>query len=162
MNYRMIIADDEPMLIQLIKKLGCFEQLGIQIVDECHDGEEACQSIQENKPDFVLTDIQMPVYDGLEIVEKTRQILPDTLFVLISGYRVFEYARSAIQLNVVDYLLKPVTAEQLNTVLERLCRLTDEKRRQAADEASFHSLRNAEQKQKTQVLTISSFLNGLE
>lgn len=150
MSYRMIIADDEYMLIQLVKKLGRFDELGIQIIDECHDGEEACQSILKHHPDFVLTDIQMPVYDGLEIVEKVRQVYPDTLFVLISGYRVFEYARSAIQLNVVDYLLKPVNADQLNAVLERLCRLTDEKRQQANDEVVFHSMKDAERQQKCQ------------
>ena len=108
MEYRMIIADDEDMLIRLIRKLGRFEALGIEIIDECHDGEEAYQSILKNRPDFVLTDIQMPVLDGLEMIEKVQPSVPDTLFVLISGFRYFEYARTAIKLNAVDYLLKPI------------------------------------------------------
>lgn len=148
MGYRMIIADDEEMLIQLIKKLGRFEELGIEIVDECHDGEEAYRSILKHCPDFVLTDIQMPVLDGLEMISQVQRSVPDTLFVLISGYRYFEYARSAIQLSVVDYLLKPVNEEQLNQLLTRLCRLTDERRRQKMDSETLQNFRDTETKEK--------------
>ena len=152
MNYRMIIADDEEMLIRLIKKLGRFEALGIEIVDECHDGEEAYRSILEHRPDFVLTDIQMPLLDGLEMIERVQPAVPDTLFVLISGYRYFEYARTAIQLSAVDYLLKPVNGEQLNLLLERLCRLTDERRRQRQDSQSLKSFQDSASQEQSNAL----------
>lgn len=147
-GYRMIIADDEEMLIRLIRKLGHFEELGIEVVDECRDGEQAYESILRNRPDFVLTDIQMPVMDGLEMINKVRQAEPEILFVLLSGYRYFEYAQNAIRLNVADYLLKPVDESQLNHVLERLCRLTDERRRRENDRDSFRQIQSSRMQQK--------------
>ncbi len=148
MSYRMIIADDEKMLIQLVRKLGHFEQLGIEIIDECYDGESALESILKNRPDFVLSDIQMPVYDGLELIERVNRKEPDILFVLLSGYRYFEYARSAIQLNVVDYLLKPVEEQQLNEILYKVCRLVDQKRLASQDRASLESYQSAEEENR--------------
>lgn len=130
MEYRMIIADDEPKIIQLIRQLGHWEELGISIIDECCDGEIAFKSIVENKPDFVLSDIKMPVYDGIQLIEKTREQNLDTLFILLSGYRHFDYARNAIQLNVMDYLLKPIDEKQLNETLEKVCRRIDQIREQ--------------------------------
>lgn len=148
MGYRMIIADDEEMLIRLIRKLGHFEELGIEVVDECRNGEQAYESILRHRPDFVLTDIQMPVMDGLEMINKVRQVEPEILFVLLSGYRYFEYAQNAIRLNVADYLLKPVDEAQLNHILERLCRLTDERRRRENDQDSFRRMRDSRKQEK--------------
>ena len=127
MKYRVIIADDERKILQLIKKLGHWEKLGIEIVDECHNGQEALESILRHRPDIVLSDIKMPVYDGIRLIEKTREQGLDTFFILLSGYRHFEYARSAIQLNVMDYLLKPIDEAQLNDTLEKVCKRIDQK-----------------------------------
>ncbi len=126
MSYRVIIADDEPKLLQLIKILGHWEQYDIEIVDECRDGLQTLESIRRHRPDFVLSDIKMPGLDGIELIEETRKAGIDSLFILISGYRHFEYARSAIALNVVDYLLKPVDEEKLNKTLEKVCRQLDQ------------------------------------
>mgnify|MGYP002859052876 FL=1 len=142
MGYRMIIADDESMLIELIKRLGKFTEYGIEIVDECYDGEATYESIVTNRPDFVLTDIQMPAMDGLEMIERARRVAPETLFVLLSGYRYFEYAQSAVKLNVVDYLLKPVDEDRLNAILVRLCQMTDERRRETSDREELRSIRD--------------------
>ena len=119
MKYRLVIADDENKIIQLIKQLGHWEELNIEIVDECTNGRTAYESIREKKPDLVLSDIKMPVYDGIELIQKLRDEGIDPFFILLSGYRHFEYARSAIQLNVIDYLLKPIDEEQLNRTLKR-------------------------------------------
>lgn len=126
MRYRCIIADDEKKIIQLIKQLGNFKELEIEIVDECNNGRQVFDSIMEKKPDFVLSDIKMPIFDGIQLIEKVREQNLDTLFILLSGYRHFEYARSAIQLNVMDYLLKPIDEEQLNETLEKVCRKIDQ------------------------------------
>lgn len=122
MGYRVIIADDEPKLLMLIKQLGHWEEYGIEIVDECYDGKSTLESIRKNRPDFVLSDIKMPDLDGIELMEAARKEGIESLFVLISGYRHFEYARSAIALNVVDYLLKPIDEEQLNKTLDKVCK----------------------------------------
>ena len=130
MSYRIVIADDEPKIIQLIRQLGHWEEFGIEIIAECSDGEQAFRCILEKQPDFVLSDIKMPVFDGIELIQKTREHGMDTLFVLLSGYRHFEYARSAIQLNVMDYLLKPIDEKQLNETLDKVCRQVDQLRTQ--------------------------------
>ncbi len=130
MSYRIIIVDDEPKLVQLVRQLGHWEELHIEIVDECHNGEEAFASIVEKTPDFVLSDIKMPGCDGIELIQRVRDANLDPLFVLLSGYRHFEYARSAIQLNVMDYLLKPIDEEQLNETLKKVCARVDLQRLQ--------------------------------
>lgn len=128
MAYKVIIADDEPKMLKLIKMLGHWDEYQIEIVDECRSGRQTLESIRKNKPDFVLSDIKMPDLDGIGLIEKTRKEGIESLFILISGYRHFEYARSAIALNVVDYLLKPINEEQLNATLEKVCRKVEQKR----------------------------------
>jgi two-component system response regulator YesN len=143
MGYRVIIADDEPKIIELIRQLGHWEELGIEIIEECHTGRQAYESIIEKCPDFVLSDIKMPGYDGIELIRKVRERNPDPLFVLISGYRHFEYARSAISLNVIDYLLKPIDAVQLNETLTRVCRRIDQLRSEKEEQAEISQLKDA-------------------
>lgn len=71
--YKAIIADDENKICQLIMTMGNWEELGIKVVDICHSGDEALKSIQVNAPDIVLTDIRMPVYDGLQIINRVNE-----------------------------------------------------------------------------------------
>ena len=65
MNYRVIIADDETKILQLIRLLGKWDEYGIEIVDECHDGRATLENIKRNRPDFVISDIKMPELDGI-------------------------------------------------------------------------------------------------
>lgn len=130
MKYKIVIVDDERKILQLIKKLGHWDELGIEIAGECRNGKEAFESIMEKDPDIVLSDIKMPIYDGIQLIEKVRRQDKDTFFILLSGYRHFEYARSAIQLNVMDYLLKPINEQQLNETLQKVCKKVELKRRQ--------------------------------
>lgn len=90
---KAVIADDEPKIIELIRLLGNWEKYGIEIVDECHDGISALESIRKHKPDLVLSDIKMPDLDGLDLIRITREEQIESRFILISGYRHFEYAR---------------------------------------------------------------------
>lgn len=137
MKYRILIADDEVKIIQLIQKLGHWEELDMEIVAVCDDGEDAYCAILKLKPDIVLTDIKMPVVDGIEMIQKTKEANIHTHFIVISGFRHFEYARSAIQLGVVDYLLKPLDEVQLNRTLEKTCRLIDSERQQEDKQAKL-------------------------
>lgn len=148
MSYRLIIADDEPKIIELIRQLGQWQELGIEIIDECHTGKQAYESIIKNKPDFVLSDIKMPGYDGIELIRKVREIDPVPLFVLISGYRHFEYARSAVSLNVMDYLLKPIDEKQLNETLVRVCRRIDQLRTRKQQEEEMVSIKEEKKRQE--------------
>ena len=120
--YRAIIVDDELKVCELIQMLGDWERFGIQIIDICHDGEDAMKSIFKNSPDIVITDIRIPVYDGLELIKQTKSAGLETIFIIISGFRHFEYAHRAMQYGIVDYLLKPIDQKELNDTLEKTCR----------------------------------------
>lgn len=125
MSYKILIADDEEKIVQLICQLGHWADLDIEITAICTDGEQAFERIQDIQPDIVLTDIKMPVYDGIQLIEMTKALGLNTIFIVISGYKYFEYAKSAIQLGVMDYLLKPLEEGELNQTLERACRQAD-------------------------------------
>lgn len=139
MGYRLLIADDEKKIIQLIKELGHWDKLGIEIVAECQEGWEALEKISELRPDIVLTDIKMPEMDGLEIIRRAMEQEKHPFFIVLSGYRYFEYARNAIQLGVEDYLLKPIDETALNEALWKVCRKIDAERDKEQDMGQLRS-----------------------
>lgn len=118
MSYSIVVAEDEPAaaayLCEMIEKTCP----AFTLAACAGDGQEALALSVLHKPDLVLTDIRMPVMDGLELVKRLRQTLPDTLAIVVSGFQDFEYARSALQFGAVNYLLKPVSPTSLGAALE--------------------------------------------
>ena len=114
---KVIIADDEPRICKLIEKLINWEELEMEVIKVASNGVETLEYIKEFNPDIVITDIRMPGYDGLEIIERTRKFNLDTEFIIISGYSEFEYAKKAINYKVNGYLLKPINKEELENAL---------------------------------------------
>ena len=88
--YKAVLADDEPKICQLILELGDWKRFGIEVAAVCKDGEEAFESICRIRPDIVLTDIRMPVYDGLELIRRVTEAGLHPAFIIISGYKYFE------------------------------------------------------------------------
>lgn len=117
---RVIVADDEYKVCQLICQLIHWDALGMQLVGTASNGIEALQMIEAEKPDLVLTDIRMPGYDGMELLKRARLANPAMEFIIISGYSQFEYAQTAIRYGVSDYILKPVNEEALNATLQKV------------------------------------------
>lgn len=120
MKYTVVVAEDEELLLNnLVQKIqkadGEFEVIG-----QAQTGSQAYEIIQKSNPDVVITDIRMPVMDGITLLTKVREQFPLTKFVITSGFSDFEYARSAIALKVTDYLLKPVDPEELSNVLLKI------------------------------------------
>ena len=140
---RVIVADDEYKVCQLICQLIHWDALGMQLVGTASNGIEALQMIEAEKPDLVLTDIRMPGYDGMELLKRARLLNPNMEFIIISGYSHFEYAQTAIRYGVSDYILKPVNEEALNATLQKV--------RQRYLEHQAEAEENREQK-KQQVL----------
>ena len=95
---RVIIADDEPRICRLILSLIKWDKLGMEVVGTAHNGVEALDLIQAKAPHIVITDVRMPGYDGLEMIERAKQSNPDLEFILISGYEEFAYAQKAMSL----------------------------------------------------------------
>lgn len=118
-NYRMILVDDEDDVRgRILSKIN--EDSGFTVVGKAGNGYDAIDLIEKYKPHVVLTDIKMPFINGIELAKIIRRDYPTTKVAFISGYDEFEYAREAIELNVVSYLMKPVTSEDINSFLAKL------------------------------------------
>ncbi len=114
----LIIVDDEYNIIELVRKL--IECPDIEITGEALNGGDAYRLVCEKRPDILITDIRMPGCSGIELIEKVKAEFPETDIIVISGYRDFEYAHSALKFGVQEYLLKPIKKAELNSILNKL------------------------------------------
>lgn len=125
---KVLIVDDEAYICKLIENLIDWNDLGMWITGVANDGLTAYEMLAEHRPDIVISDIRMAGFDGIELIQHAREAGLDTNFVFISGYRHFEYVKSAMKYGAVDYLLKPINKEELTRVLlhikERLAERT--------------------------------------
>lgn len=117
---KTLIIDDETIVIEGLKKLIKWTELGFELIGSAANGVEGVQKAGELKPDLIIADIRMPGLDGLSMIEKIKKENKDTIFVIMSGYSNFEYAKKALKLGVVDYLEKPATIQNVTTMLERV------------------------------------------
>lgn len=130
---KVMIADDEERICQLIEALIDCDALHMEIVGVAHNGLEACDLVNKRKPDILITDIRMPGYSGLELIEKIKAGEEAPEIIIISGYAHFAYAQTAIKFGVGDYLLKPINKEELTGTLQKLGERIRERRRRAED-----------------------------
>lgn len=124
---RVLIAEDEKPFRAYLRAL-LQRYPWVEICGEARDGEEALALIAERRPDLILADINMPTMNGLEMLERVRETDDAPMAVLITGYDKFEYARRAIRMDVVDYLLKPFTEEELANCLQKVRELARARR----------------------------------
>lgn len=125
---KVLIADDEIGICRLIQCLVDWEALGLEILNIVHNGWEALKVIETDKPDIVITDVCMPEYNGIDIIKRVKSTNSDMKFIVISGYREFEYARDALKYGAEDYLLKPIKKDELTAALLRIIDAEDQKR----------------------------------
>ncbi|MBM6996224.1 response regulator [Paenibacillus sp. DXFW5] len=118
---QVLLVDDEPWVLEGLRTMVNWEKHGFQVCGEALDGPEALAKMQELRPDLVVTDIHMPVISGLELIERSRRLLPKPpKFVILSGYDDFNYALTAMRQRVAEYLLKPIDEDEFETILARL------------------------------------------
>ncbi len=115
---KVFITEDESVVREGLRDIIPWEKHGFEFVGDAPDGEMALPLIRKLKPDVLITDIKMPFMDGLSLSNIVSRELPDTKIIIISGYSDFEYARQAIELNVDQYLLKPITKASMIKALE--------------------------------------------
>lgn len=117
---KMVLIEDEPIVRKAILFCVNWEDYDVEIVGEASNGEEGLKKCLECRPDIVITDIRMPQMDGLELVKRLKECLPETKVIILSGYEKFEYAKRAITLGVSEYLLKPVDEDELVAAVRKL------------------------------------------
>ncbi len=117
--YKLLIIDDEPLIIRRIKKLIRWDAHNIGKFFSTADGDEAILICEREKPEIVITDINMPIVTGLEIIERVLSMPHLTEFLIISGFDDFQFAKQAMRFGVRSYLLKPVDGTELNEALEQ-------------------------------------------
>lgn len=126
--FQVLIAEDSKPILRNIKALLQDSGLPLQAAAGAANGEEALEICRKQPIDILITDIRMPKMDGLTLIDQAKRLNPRLKVVLISGYNDFEYTRKAINLQVCDYLLKPVERSQLVEVMERITAQLKEER----------------------------------
>jgi two-component system response regulator YesN len=124
--WKVVIVDDDPNVLRGMKKIIPWAELDLEFAGEEQDGQKGLELIRATCPDIVITDIYMPVLNGLDMIEKLRDEGFQGKIVILSGYSDFEYARQAVRLDVDDYLSKPTSIEMLHKVMEKIIRRLEE------------------------------------
>ncbi len=131
---KVMLVEDEEFILQGIRCIIDWEELSLSVVSMVHNGKEALEKFREEPVDIIVTDVEMPLMNGLELLEEVRKISPKARCIILSGYDEFEYARAALKLDVEEYILKPVNEEQLKqALLEAVKELDEMDRKQAED-----------------------------
>lgn len=117
---KIVIADDEKFIRKRLMQCIDWDSLGYEVVGEAADGQKLYEIIQSENPDVVITDIKMPVIDGLDVIDKVKRQGYKTEFIVISGYEEFEYAQRSIEIGVFSYVLKPIDKEKLINIIRKL------------------------------------------
>ena len=129
MVYKVCLVEDEIVTREGIRDNVDWKANGFEYCGEASDGETALLLLRAIKPDILITDIKMPFMDGLQLGKIVREQMPWIKIIILSGHDEFEYAQQAINLGVTEYLLKPITVQDMHKVLQKLASQLDQERR---------------------------------
>ena len=124
--YKILLVDDEEEVRKSIIKKINWEEEGFLVVGDAENGVEALEKIENLNPDLVFTDIRMPYMDGLELINEINIRYPLIKSIIFSGFDDFDYAKEAIKMGVIEYVLKPVSAVELTEILRKVHKSMDE------------------------------------
>jgi two-component system response regulator YesN len=131
--YKIIIVDDETYVREAIRDKIKWEQLGFEFAGGCENGSDAMEAVDKLKPDVVITDICMPFVDGLELTKYIQSKFPQIKVIILTGYDEFDYAQQALRMKVYDLIVKPITADELSSLLAKIKADLDEENRKFRD-----------------------------
>lgn len=147
--YKALILDDEKPVRIAIEKLGEWNKYNIDTILTASNGREGLTIMRTEEPEYIFMDIHMPIMNGLEFLETAKEEYPCSQFIIVSGYDDFSYAQKAIRYGASDYLLKPISASDINNALKK------------ATEKLFIALEKAEQTlQKDMLIESESYNNN--
>lgn len=129
MMYKILLVDDEDLIRNAIAAIIDWQSIGITEILQAEDGELGLELARKHRPDIVLTDIRMPFMDGLEMSKYIAAELPYTKIIILTGHDEFEFAVSSIKLGITDYIVKPISAENLLAVMSKVVDKLQEERK---------------------------------
>ena len=118
--YKVLIVDDEPVIAEGLKKIVDWEKYDCVVTGTASSGKEGLAMVEKCQPDILFTDIRMPGMDGLTMIAALRSEYKNLQVVILTGYRDFDYARTALNLGVFRYLVKPSKMKELDEAMESL------------------------------------------
>lgn len=120
---KMMVVEDEVILRKGICCVGKWDSLGIEISGVAGNGQEALEMVEVCRPDIVLTDVVMPIMDGIELARNLHERYPEIRMIFLSGYEEFDYVKKAMEYKAYNYMLKPAKIEKIEQVV---CEVRDE------------------------------------
>jgi len=126
--YKAIIVDDEDIVRNGIKKHFDWQSYNIQIVGDFPDGKKAINYIESNLIDLIVTDVCMPLIDGIELSKKAARLNPATKVIFISGHAEVDYLKDALKIGAADYILKPINDYELSAAVSRVVNIMEQER----------------------------------
>lgn len=137
MMHSVIIADDEPWAVFRIRQLLEKAEMGFEVVGTANDGISALALVKQEKPALLLSDIRMPGLDGLALVRQVKEVSPETITIIVTGFSDFSYAVDALRQGVFDFLVKPIDEEKLGDTLRRVKQRLEEQATPSAYDLFF-------------------------
>jgi len=119
-QYKVLLVDDEKLQLETLRDYIDWEEMNLQVIGTCKNGREALKNTLELRPDIVLTDVKMPIMDGLEFARQLKSYNTKTKVVFLSGYDEFRFVKSALNTDASGYLLKPIDVDELKDVVSKL------------------------------------------
>jgi two-component system, response regulator YesN len=164
--YKILLVEDEDLIRDAIANILDWPAIGITEIFQAEDGELGLELARKHRPDIVLTDIRMPFMDGLEMAKYIAQELPYTKIIILTGHDEFDFAVSSIKLGITDYIMKPISAENLSTVINKtVLKLQEERRTKRNQQKLRNQLRQSlpllKEKILNQIITSSISPNKL-
>ncbi len=126
-KYKLLIADDEYWTREKIRSMIAWEEYQIDFMSPAQDGEEVLQILEADRPDILITDINMPFLNGVDLVKKVKEQYPEIVILVLSGYDDFDYVKETLMAGAINYLLKPVTKIDLIRAVSKALELISEK-----------------------------------
>lgn len=127
MKYTVVVADDEEEIRRSLVRRVKWEEIGFEVVGEAENGADALELVEKLEPDLLLTDIKMPFLSGIELARAVREVCPMVQIAFLSGFDDFTYAQQAIQYNIVSYMLKPISAKEIEAKLIKIKKAMDQR-----------------------------------
>ena len=124
-KYKLLIADDEYWTREKIRSMIAWEEYQIDFMSPAQDGEEVLQILEADRADILITDINMPFLNGVDLVKKVKEQYPEIVILVLSGYDDFDYVKETLMAGAINYLLKPVTKIDLIRLTQEVERRLD-------------------------------------